>query len=413
MARFIKCVLFSITWGSLLCINALANTVAASSCSASDVQAAINSANSGDTVTVPSGSCTWSTQVTIPNTKGITLKAIGTVTITNSNNGVTNLVLNSNVTTPSEITGFTFTGTYTSSAPAITVQGCGGLPSCGGTPTALYQIDNNTFSDPADIAILLVVWQNGTGLIRNNTFIGGPASEMIHNLGMGSTDASGWTDNVTPGSPNMVYIESNTFTYNATGNPAMFYGTSAVQSYYGSRTVFRYNTMNNVQVDQHGTCTNIGARWWEVYNNTYNVSQNVNQSNFMALRDGSGVVFNNHVTNPQNNLGQGGIELTEDCTSGTYPFLYQVGLGINEEYSPAYIWGNDSTMPVVSGSSYVQAGRDYFVSATQPANMLRQQLTSDNSSTTYTYTPYTYPYPINSSSASSPSPPINLQGTAQ
>ena len=117
----------------------------------------------------------------------------------------------------------------------------------------------------------------------------------------------------------MVYIETNTFTFNATGNPAYFWGTSAVQSYYGARTVFRYNTLNNAQVDQHGTCGSIGARWWEIYNNTFNVVVNGNQSTYMALRDGAGVVFNNHVSDPQNNGGAGSIELTEDCTSGTYP----------------------------------------------------------------------------------------------
>ena len=405
MARILKRILFSIAWGALLCTNARANTIAAASCSSSDVQTAINSASSGDTVTVPSGACTWSTQVTIPSTKGITLSASGSVTITNAN-----IVLNSNATTSTVITGFTFSGTYTSStAPAISVSGCGGLASCGGTVTALYQIKNNTFSDPSDIAILLALSGNGTGLISNNAFTGGGASEMIHNLGMGASDASGWTDNVVPGSPNMVYIETNTFTFNATGNPAYFWGASAVQSYYGARTVFRYNTLNNAQVDQHGTCGSIGARWWEIYNNTFNVVANGNQSTYMALRDGAGVVFNNHVSDPQNNGGGGSVELTEDCTSGTYPLNYEIGRGINEGSSPAYVWGNDSTMPIYIGSSFVVQGRDFFVSATQPANLLRQELTTDNSGTTYVYTPYTYPYPL----GNAPSPPTSLQGTAQ
>ena len=327
------------------------------------------------------------------------------MTITNAN-----IALNSNVSTSTEITGFTFNGTYTSAtSPAISIYGCGGLASCGGTKTALYHIDNNTFSDPSDIAIFLALSGNGTGLINNNSFTGGGASEMIHNLGMGATDASGWTDNVSPGSANMVYVETNTFTFNATGNPAYFWGTSAIQSYYGARTVFRYNTLNNAQVDQHGTCGMIGARWWEIYNNTFNVVANGGQSNYMALRDGSGVVFNNHVSNPQNNEVAGSIELTEDCTSGTYPLNYQIGRGINEQSSPAYVWGNDSTMPIYIGSSFVVQGQDFFVSATQPASLLRQELTTDNSGTTYVYAPYTYPYPLNNA----PNPPTSLQGTAQ
>ena len=231
---------------------------------------------------------------------------------------------------------------------------------------------------------------------------------MIHNVGMGADDPSGWTDDVLLGSPNMVYIETNTFTYNTTGNPAYFYGASAVQSYYGARTVFRYNTLNNAQVDQHGNCAGIGARWWEIYENTFNVAVNGNQSNYMAPRDGSGVVFNNHVSDPQNNAGAGVIELTNDCSTGTYPLPYQIGRGINQAYSPSYVWGNNATMPITGGSRFVRPNRDYFVSATEPSSTLRQELTTDNSSTRYQYAPYTYPYFIGP-----PWPPTNLTATPQ
>src|SRR5882724_11964137 len=60
-----------------------ANTIAAASCSQTDVQNAVNSASTGDTVQVP-GPCTaaWSSQVSIPNTKGITvIGGIGGTTI--------------------------------------------------------------------------------------------------------------------------------------------------------------------------------------------------------------------------------------------------------------------------------------------------------------------------------------------
>jgi hypothetical protein len=48
-------------------------------------------------------------------------------------------------------------------------------------------------------------------------------------------------------------------------------GNSAVQSYNGARTVFRHNSLDFSQVDQHGTNGNIGARWWEIYDNTFNI----------------------------------------------------------------------------------------------------------------------------------------------
>ena len=72
----------------------------------------------------------------------------------------------------------------------------------------------------------------------------------------------------------------------------------------------RYCTLNYCQIDQHGN-TAIGARWWEFYNNTFYVPPNGNQSNYFALRAGSGVVFNNHVSGGPN-IGSGQIELYSD-----------------------------------------------------------------------------------------------------
>lgn len=366
------------------CLPTHAADINAASCSSTDVQNAINSASAGDRVIVPTGTCAWSTAVTIPNTKGITVSG-GVATIISGQ-----LILNPNSSNGSRITGFTFT-----SNDAVGTHGS--------KTTAAFRVDHNIFTGGGT---MISTDGNAPGLIDHNTFTGNAAAEMIHNLGTGAGDTSGWTDDVTPGGANALYIEDNTFTYNASGNPAYFWGTSAVQAYYGARTVFRHNTLNMAQVDQHGTCGNVGARWWEIYENTFYVVLNGNQSNYMAIRDGSGVIFNNHKTGLPNG-GAGSIELTDDCT-GTYPDLYQIGRGINQMYSPAYVWGNDSSMSVVSGNpSNVQQGRDYFLSATQPAGLLRQELASDTSSTTYVYTPYIYPHPLQGAS-SAPTPPTGL-----
>jgi hypothetical protein len=245
---------------------------------------------------------------------------------------------------------------------------------------------------------------NGPGVIDHNSFTMGASAEMIHNLGMGPNDASGWTDSVVPGSSNMVFIETNTFTYNASGNPAYDWGTHAVESYYGSRTVFRYNTLNMCEVDQHGTPGAVWARWWEIYNNTFNTNvANANQSMYIALRGGSGVVFNNNHTGT-NTASQAGINIQVECgspgtqctSSNSYPQTYQIGRGMNQNLSPAYFWGNtDNGSPMNTGSSAPQAqlNRDFYVSTSQPGSPMRWETTSDNSGTTYSYTPYTYPYP--------------------
>ena len=59
----------------VLC-GAAAAQVTAASCSTADVQTAINTATEGQTVTIPAGTCTWTTGVTISG-KGITVNGAG------------------------------------------------------------------------------------------------------------------------------------------------------------------------------------------------------------------------------------------------------------------------------------------------------------------------------------------------
>lgn len=377
-----------------------AATIAAPTCAQSDVQTAINSASNGDTVVVPGGTCNWASGVTIPNTLGITLNGGGNTSITGS------LQVSQNQSVTTRITGFNFSNLNCGSSSA----GCIGIT--GSPNSAAFRFDHNNLTNTANSIIMMTIAGNAPGVIDHNTFVAGAASEVIHNLGMGAGNTNGWSDSLVPGGPNMLFVEDNTFTYNASGNPAYFWGTSAIQSYYGARTVFRHNTLNMMQVDQHGTCGNIYARWWEIYNNTFNTSvPNANQSSYIVLRGGSGVVFNNHHIGGND---AGSIEVTEDCNSGSYALSYQIGRGINQGASPAYIWGNDADMAVSNGNpTFLQVNRDYLVSASQPTSMSKVESSSDNPATTYSYTPYTYPHPLVSAVAGTPAPPTNVQAAVQ
>ncbi len=392
---------------TLFCVvQASAATYTAKSCGASDVQAAINSASNGDTVLVPGGSCTWSAPVTIST--AITLNGQGTTNITWASGGSLNVT--ANTAASSFVTGFHFIGRFTNGGCPIN------LSSSYAPQSQPFRFYGNTLDDGTNTAqgTLLCVHGTGPGLIDHNTFtVSYGADEVIHNLGQGADDPSGWTTDVIPGGSNMLFIEDNTFTYNASGNPAYFWGTSAVQAYYGARTVFRHNTVGMMQVDQHGTCGTIYARWWEIYENTFVTNvPNASQSNYMALRGGTGVVFNNHHTGV--NQVTGSIELTEDCTAGIYPLTRQVGRGLNVTSSPAYVWGNDSDMNVGSGNTtYVQPGRDFYLSTTQPSNMVVSEALSNGLSAAYSYQPYTYPHPLTKSTKSSVSAPTNLTAVVQ
>src|SRR5690606_9423785 len=67
-------------------VGANAATVTASACTSSAVQSAIDSANIGDTVVVPNGSCSWSSGVRI-NGKAIHLRGQSPTGVTITHNG--------------------------------------------------------------------------------------------------------------------------------------------------------------------------------------------------------------------------------------------------------------------------------------------------------------------------------------
>jgi hypothetical protein len=394
------------------CLPTRANTITAASCSQSDVQTAVNSALTSDTVIVP-GPCTanWSSFVTIPSSKGITVNGGGNVTFPASTGNGFSLSQGS-VTT--RITGFICN--RASNIPSDYNGHC--LQISGNTGSAPYRIDHWIFcgngGSCTSQSIFITLRGNGPGLLDHNTFTGGAASEMIHNDAMGPSDASGWSDNITPGGPNMVFVEDNTFNTPDTSAVA-----SIIQGYYGARTVIRHNALTQMGlIDMHGTCGNIGARWWEVYDNAWTWSLTANQYAYIGVRDGSGVIFNNHVVGAGNNQGGGAIIFIQDCSSGSYPIAYQIGRGINQTFSPAYAWGNDSTMPTYSQGPDLRNNVDYFISSSQPPTMIRCEALADGGTpnggagsclTTYNYVPYTYPHPLQSGGGvSGPNPPTAL-----
>src|SRR5262249_32290089 len=152
-----------------------------------------------NTVKVPAGSFSgWKITINTP----VTLQGAGQGSTTIAGNG-TNPVLSVNATgSAARITGFTFYG--------------------GTTQCVLVQFSGNS-----------------PELVDHCTFIGGNASEMIHNLGTEPGSTAGWSNDVTPGSADALYLENCTFTKNPLADQ-YFWGTSAIQSYYGARTVMRY-----------------------------------------------------------------------------------------------------------------------------------------------------------------------------
>jgi hypothetical protein len=378
MFRIISCA-FGVLF-VLACTRIEASVINAASCSATDVQNAINSAASGDVVFMPAPcTVTWNTGVTIPNTKGITLNGNGANVIRGSLADWSPLLrLNPNASVGSRITGINASDTKSSQGYFLIVNG-------GNETTAKFRVDHCTFTG---LSMLRHIGINDPvyGVLDHNTITWSGNNEVIHNEAYGADSTAGWSNDVVPGSGDALYIEDNSFVNQTSGNPAYFWGGSAVQGYYGARTVVRYNTLTMAQIDMHGTAGGIGARWWEIYENTFVIVPN-GDSNYMAIRAGSGVIFNNHKTGASD---PGAIIQLIEEDSG-YPALYQIGRGKNQSSDPAYVWNNDSVMSVSSGSSNVQVNRDFFLSS-KPG-----------------YTPYVYPHPLVTGSNPPPQAPTNLK----
>ena len=354
-----------------------AATINAASASRTDVVNAINAAANGDTVVVPSGSATWSSTISI--SKGITLQGAGvgsTIITVAANPAISVSQIN---TYNFRLTGIRFES-VSWSRQAVRVNGS--------PANAIFRIDNCRFYSSGDLTAITATG-GGRGLIDHCWFESNASpNEMIHNEAYGNGSNTGWTYAVTPGSDDALYVEANHFQFNASGNPAYFYGASAMQNYYGARTVFRYNTNQMTQFDNHGTPGMRGGRWWECYSNRFVTLGNANQDKYFALRAGSGVIFGNHHTGP--NSSTAGVVMYEE-DSGSYPLQDQVGRGINQTLDPAYIWGNTDDnrggSMNVSGDSAIVLNRDYYMTA-KPG-----------------YTPYVYPHPLQNAVTPPPPPP--------
>lgn len=388
-------------------VSANAATKIAMSCSQSDVQAAINLAVAGDTVNIPPGNCTWVGAIQIPSSKKITLQGAGidSTVITSGNNG---MVIN-DLQSGSRITGITFSNSY------IQIDGDG------------WRVDNCKFHHSSSFNEGVFVrgdreTRHPTGLVDHCLFINarvlvaGWAGLLANVL---------WSQPLNLGTGNnVVYVEDCTFTFTLFGN--------AIDSNYGGRYVFRYNTVTDTSADTHSVQGGTrAARKWEIYNNTFNqVSRTMWVP--MMLRGGTGVVFNNTLTGTWSTL-RISLDNVRSCenrsTSGMcdgsspwdgnqingYPCRDQIGRSTDtylwtagtpyppQALEPAYAWNNKHGATDVTffqhncalSQEHIQLGRDYYNNLIKPG-----------------YTPYTYPHPLITAWGSSIVAPRNFRLSA-
>jgi len=333
-----------------------------------DIQDAVNLASDGDIVLVPAGNCTITTQVAVTNKKIAIIGAgIDTTTLTANITSGTRPGVFKVTTKPARIKGFTFNGTAPTYGAHVVFEGTG-------DETALFRIDNCKFTVNSGYAIL--VWGLSYGLIDNNTFI----TTVDHSfIDLYSDNRTSWGRASSLGTNKAVYIEDCTFTNSAVSGNYRTVTTDA-----GVRFVFRYNTVTNQALDAHGYCGNglAGTMSFEIYNNTWLVTSGTSMFRWIFLRSGTGVVYNNAMTN--NGTISRHIDMTEyrlagvdSCTGAaktcctSYPCLDQIGRGTDQALDPAYFWNNTvnevaavvSVNPVIDSAWKVSTvySQDYYV----------------------------------------------------
>jgi hypothetical protein len=227
---------------SVICLCLIARTahaaILASNGSRADVQAKINAAVAGDTVTIPAGIFTWTTSVST-GSKAITIQGAGIANTTIINQqGPGDVVPNDSEhvaifaqapeTGRLRITGIRFNLNRTSN----------GIHCSGGVYDEV-QIDNCEFLEPRGRGI---GWHaNLSGLVFNCRFIDCYKTNDIY-AGIGTGEQDSWNMPLTLGTTQCVVVEDCTFLYTAGGWHPRNNAVGATASHgHGGRGTWRHN----------------------------------------------------------------------------------------------------------------------------------------------------------------------------
>jgi hypothetical protein len=319
-------------------------------------------------VLVPAGNCTWSSQVSVPNTKGITIQGAGIDVTTITDDFTGDAVLRINIAggnSLSRVTGFSWDGSDISKSDLGVVRFKGdGLNS--------FRMDNNKFFNylPHAFTVNTSTGEATSGLADHNIFndsgnnvqsyvVIGPMVRSGEETDPDTNFNKPFSRPIGKGTADNVFIEDNTFNYTTQLDHA---GTTQG----GQRLVFRFNTLNGIDYNNHGadSAATRGAINIEVYGNTGdNTSGGFLRTGI--LRSGVVTMFNNAYTGNYGNLvvatyrscvnsnaiwgGQcDGTNSWDQNTGGSegWRCVDQVGSfldggqGANFSTVPAYFWNN-------------------------------------------------------------------------
>ena len=365
--------------------SASAAVIGARSGSAADIQAAVNLAKTGDTVTIPAGRFYFTGQVFAPD--GIYIKGAGrdsTYLIKSDNlsewHGM--FTIDAKTGQPFKFSGITLEGRLaalqgTNRTTVVTTVKDQGLVIYGAAKNV--QIFDSRFTKFLRAGIEFrgdagSVPGEPNGVIYKNEFIDNWYIYLGYGVAIGGSPKS-WHHRATLGSPNAVFVEDNYFSRNR----------HCVTSSNGAIYVARYNTVvDNYQdagaFDAHGLSPAWprGTRSVEIYRNTVNNS--IKRWAGVSIRGGSGVVWGNSWRGVTHGVDLVLEQPPRSHPLSAYPALDQIG-----NPDGLFIWDNVSSgdnvykrpTPDPHGIDYwLRENRDYWLTA-KPG-----------------YVPYSYPHPL-------------------
>ena len=271
-------------------------TIAASSCSRADVGTAVTASSNGDTVTIPAGTCVWTSGLTIA--KAITLQGAG----------IGNTIIQDGIVARTTLIEWTLVANLNSRMTGIEFEDAsGGADNTNGvikitganTDARRMRIDHVRFDDLHGFSVFA---QDVLGVFDNNEYYQNHNCSCVFIYvyhenwdGVTNSDAS-WSDPPNLGSEEFLFLESSTFEYIFT--PHRQY--AITDAYRGARYIVRYNTIKNAWVELHGTDSGgrkRGARAVEIYNNVFTCTLGEFCNLVANYRSGTGVIQNNTTTN--------------------------------------------------------------------------------------------------------------------
>jgi hypothetical protein len=379
--RGLSVVVFAAAWA----VAGNAATIAARSGSSADIQAAINKAKTGDTVTIPAGRFLFTGQVYAPD--GIHIRGAGrdsTYLIKNDNLSAWHAMITVDAKTgqPFRFSGITMQGRLdalqgTNRTTAVTSVTDQGLVIKGAAKN--FQIYDSRFTKFIRAGIEFV-GNSGTkqgeqyGVIYRNQFIDNWYTSLGYAIAIDGVPTT-WNRTISLGTANAVFVEDNYFELNR----------HCVTGDNGANYVARYNTVKNNypyagSFDAHGynPAWPSGNRSVEIYKNV--VTNSVKRWAGAEIRGGSGAIWGNTWSGVSH-----GVILNLENPPSSHPLNTYLALDQIGYKDDLYIWGNTSSGDTVylnatsnwRGISYwIKSARDYYL-ATKPS-----------------YRSYAYPHPL-------------------